>query len=92
MTNDPHDAAEIQFACLGQAFSRFPPDLFDTQESAHAVSSSGIQNKNGCQPDQVTIQSRVARNKFCCGLGVRAVRAGSIGRDDPASFPHEDAI
>jgi hypothetical protein len=31
----------------------------------------------------VTIQSRVARNKFCCGLGVRAVRAGSIGRDDP---------
>jgi len=31
----------------------------------------------------VTIQSRVARNKFCCGLGVRAVRAGSIGREDP---------
>ena len=31
----------------------------------------------------VTIQSRVARNKFCWGLGVRAVRAGSIGRDDP---------
>ena len=27
--------------------------------------------------------SRVARNKFCWGLGVRAVRAGSIGRDDP---------
>jgi len=25
----------------------------------------------------------VARNKFCWGLGVRAVRAGSIGRDDP---------
>ena len=31
----------------------------------------------------VTIQSRVARNKFCWGLGVRAVRAGGIGRDDP---------
>ena len=31
----------------------------------------------------VTIQSRVARNQFCWGLGVRAVRAGSIGRDDP---------
>ena len=31
----------------------------------------------------VTIQARVARNKFCWGLGVRAVRAGSIGRDDP---------
>ena len=31
----------------------------------------------------VTLQSRVARNKFCCGLGVRAVRAGSIGREDP---------
>ena len=30
-----------------------------------------------------TIQSRVARNKFCWGLGGRAVRAGSIGRDDP---------
>ena len=52
MTNDPHDAAGIRFACLGQAFSRFPPDLFDTQESAHAVSSSGTQNKKGCQPDQ----------------------------------------
>jgi len=26
----------------------------------------------------VTLQSRVARNKFCCGLGVRAARAGSI--------------
>jgi len=23
----------------------------------------------------------VGRDKFCCGLGVRAVRAGSIGRD-----------
>ena len=32
---------------------------------------------------RVTIQSRVVRNKFCWGLGVRAVRAGSIGRDDP---------
>ena len=31
----------------------------------------------------VTIQSRVARNKFCWGLGVRAVHAGSIGREDP---------
>jgi len=31
----------------------------------------------------VTIQSRVARNQFCWGLGVRAVRAGGIGRDDP---------
>ena len=31
----------------------------------------------------VTLQSRVARNKFCWGRGVRAVRAGSIGRDDP---------
>jgi len=31
----------------------------------------------------LTIQSRVARNQFCCGLGVRAVRAGSIGREDP---------
>ncbi len=30
---------------------------------------------------EVTLQSRVARNKFCCGLGVWAVRAGSIGRD-----------
>ena len=29
----------------------------------------------------VILQSWVARNKFCCGLGVRAVRAGSIGRD-----------
>lgn len=29
----------------------------------------------------VTLQSRVVRNKFCCGLGVRAVREGSIGRD-----------
>jgi hypothetical protein len=29
----------------------------------------------------VTLQSRVVRNKFCCGLGVRAVRTGSIGRD-----------
>ncbi len=28
----------------------------------------------------VTLHSRVARGKFCCGLGVRAVRAGSIGR------------
>jgi len=27
----------------------------------------------------VTLQSRVMRNKFCCGLGVRAARAGSIG-------------
>jgi len=35
------------------------------------------------KPSAVTIQSRVARNKFCWGLGVRAVRAGSIGRDDP---------
>jgi len=25
----------------------------------------------------------VARNKFCWGLGARAVRAGSIGREDP---------
>jgi len=32
---------------------------------------------------KVTIQSRVARNKFSWGLGVRAVRAGSIGRDVP---------
>ena len=32
---------------------------------------------------KVTLQSRVARNQFCCGLGVRAVRAGSIGRDNP---------
>ena len=31
----------------------------------------------------VTLQSRAARNKLCCGLGVRAVRAGSIGREDP---------
>ncbi len=30
----------------------------------------------------VTLQSRVVRNKFCCGLGVRAVRAGSIGWDE----------
>ncbi len=30
---------------------------------------------------RVTLQSRVVRNKFCCGLGVRTVRAGSIGRD-----------
>ena len=29
----------------------------------------------------VTLQSRVVRPKFCCGLGVRAVRAGNIGRD-----------
>ena len=35
------------------------------------------------KPEDVTIQSRVARNKFCWGLGVRAVRAGSIGREDP---------
>jgi len=31
----------------------------------------------------VTIPSRGAGNKFCFGLGVRAVRAGSIGREDP---------
>ncbi len=31
--------------------------------------------------NRVPLQSRVARGKFCCGLGVRAVRAGSIGRD-----------
>jgi len=31
----------------------------------------------------VPIQARVARNKFCCGRAVRAVRAGSIARDDP---------
>jgi len=31
----------------------------------------------------VALQSRVARNKFCCGLRVRAVRAGSIGGDEP---------
>ncbi len=30
---------------------------------------------------RATLQSRVARGKFCCGLGVWAVRAGSIGRD-----------
>jgi hypothetical protein len=29
----------------------------------------------------VILQSRVVWDKFCCGLGVRAVRAGSIGRD-----------
>jgi len=29
----------------------------------------------------VTLQSRVAPGKFSCGLGVRAVRAGSIGRE-----------
>jgi len=29
----------------------------------------------------VTLQSRAALGRFCCGLGVRAVRAGSIGRD-----------
>jgi len=29
----------------------------------------------------VTLQSRVAPGRFCCGLGVRAVRAGSIGQD-----------
>jgi hypothetical protein len=29
----------------------------------------------------VTPQSPVAPGKFSCGLGVRAVRAGSIGRD-----------
>jgi len=29
----------------------------------------------------VTLQSRGARGRFCCGLGGRAVRAGSIGRD-----------
>ena len=29
----------------------------------------------------VTLPSRVAPGKFSCGLGVRAVRAGSIGRD-----------
>jgi hypothetical protein len=38
----------------------------------------GIKAKWG---EKVTLQSRVVRNKFCCGLGVRAVRAGSIGRD-----------
>jgi len=30
---------------------------------------------------KVTIQSWVARGKFGCGLRVRTVRAGSIGRD-----------
>ena len=30
---------------------------------------------------QVTLQSGVAHGKFSCGLGIRAVRAGSIGRD-----------
>jgi hypothetical protein len=29
----------------------------------------------------VTPQSRLAHGKFSCGLGVRAGRAGSIGRD-----------
>jgi hypothetical protein len=29
----------------------------------------------------VILPSRVARGKFCCGLEVRAGRAGSIGRD-----------
>ena len=32
---------------------------------------------------RVTIQSRAARNQFCWGRGVRAVRAGSLGRDYP---------
>jgi hypothetical protein len=44
----------------------------------------------------VTLQSRGARGKFCCGLGVRAVRAGSIGRDgrglgESADPPQGDA-
>ena len=33
----------------------------------------------------------MARNKFCWGLGVRAVRAGSIGRDDPRLEENADS-
>ena len=39
----------------------------------------------------VTLQSRVVRNKFCFGLGVRAVRAGSIGRDKPSLGENADS-
>ena len=44
----------------------------------------------------MTLQSRGARGKLCCGLGVRAVRAGSIGRDgqrlgESADPPQRDA-
>jgi hypothetical protein len=37
-----------------------------------------------CKKDHsadVSFQSRGAWDRFCCGLGIRAVRAGSIGRD-----------
>jgi hypothetical protein len=44
----------------------------------------------------VTLQSRVAYGKSSCGLGVRAVRAGSTGRDgqrlgDRDEYPPEGA-
>jgi hypothetical protein len=44
----------------------------------------------------VTLQWRGARGKFCCGLGVRAVPVGSIGRDgqrlgESADPPQGDA-
>jgi hypothetical protein len=39
----------------------------------------------------VTIQSRVARDKFGCGPGVRAERAGSIGRDGPRFADNSDS-
>ena len=61
----------------------FPPIPGHSWRSSFSISHPRFISESNSPFNRVTIQSRVARNKFCWGLGVRAVRAGSIGREDP---------